>query len=244
MLAKAKYVKITLDIILPILAIIVIGFVAWGVLFSPLLAIRGIECLADYKPCQNENVVVELSKSKGENLLRFDEGPVINRLKSGDFMLQTVTIKRVLPGKLIVETFSVNPETAVQLSQEPNTWVVCDKDARVIKVTGDNPNVPTVTVEQLGVVRIGAKLQDPGLPEALALATKLRDHNLVAKRLFLVDQTTVAASLELTTVLFTTTRDAGQQVQALQAILADSTIKEEKYKTIDLRFAQPILRQN
>lgn len=245
MLAKSKYWKVTSEIILPLLAIISLAGLFWAVFFSPLFTIKQVICVADWKPCENENILTELQRAKGANLFLYDSSPLTNKLKANNFLVKEVIVTKELPDRLVVTTQSVNPSAAVRVSSVDSTWIVCDEQGRVIRVTDANPNVPTVVVEHLPTVRVGQPIDDQNIIQALKVAIVLRGSNLHYSDLALVDSMTIAVKLESgVSALLTTDKDIDPQVKALQQVLSDSTIKKESYNTIDVRFGGAIIRKN
>ena len=244
MLATSRYYKITSDIVLPILTILSVIGVFFFVYFAPIFSIKEIICLSDYKPCANDNLLAELAKIKGQNLFIFDPSDLKAKLLRGDFMLKSVIVTKHLPSIIEIDTLSVNPSIAFQLISDPNTWVLCDELGRVISVRQISPNVPVILVDSLPSFRVGERLPGDKYQAAQKLTLAILDTKIDYKSVVLLDDTSLALKLNSgVSAIFTAAKSVSDQVSALQAILADGTIKHD-YKTIDLRFAQAILRQN
>ncbi|MEI6690441.1 MAG: FtsQ-type POTRA domain-containing protein [bacterium] len=243
MLAQSKYQKITMDVIIPILVLIFLGVWVWIVLYSQIFSIKQVDCIADYKPCQNENLMAEVEKAKGQNIFLYKTESLSAKLKQSNYMIKAVEIAKQLPGTMTVSTQSINPSVAVAVVGVDNSFVICDPDGRVINVVNSSPNVPIVLVQDIPQIHVGQLIQDESIVNALKIALNLRDSNLKYSSISLVDSTTISIRLESgISALLATSKSASLQVAALQAILTDSTIKKESYHTIDVRFAQPVIR--
>ena len=245
MLATSRYLVITRDIIIPVVTLLGILVSIWVIFFSRVFAISDIVCTADYKPCENGSVQVEVEKAKGNNLFRYDPRGLEERLAKGDFMIKSVKIDKKLPGTLEISTISVNPTVSFRLVGSSGSWVVCDDKGRVIGVRDNDPNVPTILVSSLLTVRVGQVLDGEKYQSAENLAVSLSKSSIEYTSIALLDEISLSVGLKTgQTALLTTTRDIDTQLSALHAILLDATIKKETYKTIDVRFSQAILRQN
>lgn len=246
MLSKSRYLTFTLDVILPILVLIAMGFGVWVVLYSHVFAIKQVVCQSDFRPCENGAVVAEANKELGNNIFRYDGDSLKAKLMSGDYMLSGVTITKHLPGTLEVELVSVNPSFALVLTTDNSSYVVCDQAGRVIGTRAEDPNVPLVQTTYLPVLRIGQVIPDQDLLQAGKLALALRQINIQATDLTLGEDGLVTLHLPSGLKVIMTTKSEGidKELDTLQQALSDTTIKQEGKKTLDLRFAQPILKQN
>lgn len=245
MLAKSRYLVFTLDFLLPMFTLLGIAGGMWVLLYSPLLAISEIICTADYQPCTNAAVIAEIDKVRGSNIFRYNDSSLKAKLLSGDYMAQEISTTKILPNKLMVELSSINPSFALQL-EGGNTWIVCDATGKVIGERAVDPNVPVIITSHLPAIKVGSLLPDEELLHTGQMALSLRDANITFKQITLKPDSILELSLTsgLLVIMTTAVPDLTPQITALQQTLTDSTIKKEGYDSLDVRFAQPILKQN
>lgn len=239
--SRSKYLVFTADYILPVLIIIgVITLLCVG-LYSPIFKITKINCKLDYQECGDLSVVAELNKFKGKNIFTLSSDAVVSRLTSGDFTIREAHLSRELPGTLTLDLQSVYPSVALKVETDP-TWVVLDPKLRVIGTRTIDPNVPTVVVPGPLTVTVGKPLTDEVIINALGLARRLADELFSVKTITLINEDTIELSLSGGRVaIFTPKKDEMAQLHRLQVVLSDDTIMGG-VSTIDVRFAQPVLR--
>lgn len=242
MKSRSKYLVLTTDYLIPLI-IILSALTTYLLSFhTPLFAIKAVICTLDYEPCQNQSVIAELDKSKGENLLTLNTLELETRLLSGEYTTRSVELSRSFPSTLRVDLLSTYPVIALQLSDNKDKWIALDSRNRVITVTNNDPNVPTVTLDSTPPFRLGEQVLDSNVVQVIELALEISSELSTVDTIHLGLDSTV--TLELTsgvTALLTTTKDFLDQIYALQAILADSSILKE-YKIVDVRFSRPVLK--
>ena len=222
---------------------VIIGM--WVLLYSSVFQISTFTCIANFQPCESQVVIAEIAKVKGENIFRFRDEGLIAKLKAGDYMTQTVTTQKKLPDHLQVEITTINPSFALQI-EGGNSWIVCDKEGKVMSLRDKDPNVPVIITSHLPQIRIGAILSDEKLLRAGQLVILLREQGIVSNKIIENEDYTLELHLKsgLKVIMTSDVEDLTPQISALQQALTDSTIKKEGSATLDVRFAQPILKQN
>lgn len=238
---RSKYLVFTSEFFIPVVVSLVV--IATGVfaLKSPYFQVSTVACVLDYQECQDESLLSELGKLKGQNIFTLSAKQVTDRLTSGDFTIREAKLTRTLPSSVKLELQSVYPVVALRVKGDP-TWIVLDEKLRVIATRTNDPNVPTVIVPGPLTLKIGKPLEDQTLSSSLKLALRLSDELFSVKTMTLVDANTLELGLEGNIVaIFSPKKDELTQLRTLQAVLADATIIEGMH-IIDLRFAQPVLR--
>ena len=239
--SRSKYLVITADYLIPVFICLSVALGAWLILYTPYFHITTISCTLDFAPCADPVLLAELNKAKGQNIFRLNPNTLRLRLLSGDYMIRQADVTRQLPRTLEINLQSVYPVVALKLDGV-DTWITFDSTLRVIGERSADPNVPTVLVQGPLTVTVGKPLTDDATIKALNLARSLADQLFTVKTLTLVDADTI--DLTLTSgihAIFTPKKDVTSQLRALQAVLADATILKGAH-TIDVRFAQPVLR--
>lgn len=239
--ARSKYLVFTADYLIPFFIIISVLTSIGIALYSPIFKITVINCSLDYKECGDASVVAELDKFKGRNIFRISSNEVTSRLTSGDFTIRQAEFTRSLPGTINLNLQSVYPSVALKVESDP-TWVILDSKLRVIGTRSTDPNVPTVLIQGPLTVTVGKPLNQDGIKHALNLAMRLAEQLFSVKSISLISDDIIQLNLaDGKIALFTPKKDEMEQLKTLQLVLADDTISKE-VETIDVRFAQPVLR--
>lgn len=239
--SRSKYLILTTQIIVPILTIFGALTLLYFLFFSPFFDIKNIQCELDFEPCQNTNILAELTKLNGSNIFLVDISGVSTKLTSADFTLRSLDYKKQLPNTLIFSLQSVYPTVALKVKNLDH-FVAFDHKLKVIKEMTQDPNVPVLTVLTEQKLILGQPLEDPVLKQALLVTiTIFKELNNVVS-LELVDQFRLDLKLHNgVVVILSLEKDLNTQIRTLQALLAEATISKD-IQTIDVRFLQPVLR--
>lgn len=242
MQSRSKYLVLTTDYLIPlgIILLIIIGyFVSF---YTSLFSVRQVICTLDYKPCENPNIISELDKSLGHNLLSLDTDIIESCLLSGEYTIRSAQVSRAFPNTLTLNLLSTYPVIALQLSDNPGEWIALDSRNRVIAVVDHDPNVPIVTLDTTPPFQLGEEVLDSDVVSAIQLALELVQELSSVTTIHLGSDSTV--TLELSggiTALLSTTQDRGEQIYTLQSILANKEVLQD-YQFIDVRFTRPVLK--
>lgn len=241
MYVRSKYLVFTVDYLVPTFIILAVLTLAYLLLYSPFFKIKEISCQLDYLVCDNQTILVELDKLKGQNIFTLSKDKVTSRLTSGDFTIRQATLTKELPGKVILDLQSVYPVVALQILGNP-TWVILDQQLRVIGSRESDPNVPTIIVPGPLNLIVGKPPSDDLIIQSIRLARRLADELFSLKSITLVDQDTIELSLSDGRIaILTPKKDTSAQLRSLQIILRDDKIVQG-INTIDVRFERPVLR--
>lgn len=239
---RSKYLVLTAEYLIPFFVIFVAILSYLLAFHTSLLNLKKISCQLDYEPCSNPSLLAELNKFIGVNLLTLDETELKSRLLSGEFTLREVGLSRQFPASLEVTLLSTYPVVAIQAKDNLYQWLTLDERFRIIKVSSVDPNVPTVTVDSVPPAQLGGTLTDPVIKETLTLALEITRELISIKSIYLTSDTTVMLTLSSgLTAILTTTKDQLTQLKTLESLLASPEIVS-KYKTIDVRYSQPVLK--
>lgn len=237
---RSRYLVITLDYLAPLLLVAGSLLTWWLVFYSPIFAVKKIDCELDFDPCQNPHILTELDKYLGMNLLRFNSAQLKSRLTGADFTIRQVEIGQSLPGTLLVSLQSVYPTVAARLKNQAQ-WVYFDDRLRVIGQKSSDPNVPTLVLPELRELVVGEIPTQPDLIYALKLTRRLAEEINDISSVELSDSTIILTLPNGRRALLSVSGDETIQIHALQSILQNDTILTG-VATIDVRFSQPVLR--
>lgn len=237
---RSRYLVLTSQVLYP-LTIVIAALVCWWLFFgSSIFALNKFDCVLDFEPCQNQNIIAEINKYKGQNLFLFKGDKLKSRLMSADYTIRSVNLTLHLPNSLTVSMESVYPVVAATV-EGGKSWVVFDSNNRVIAVRDRDPNVPVVVTREIPLIVIGEKLNSDPLNHALELAKNL-SHELPQVKQIQLDGDNLNLTLDGGKhAIITTTKDEHDQIRSLQAVLSNATILTG-VSTIDVRFTQPVLR--
>lgn len=237
--SHSRYFVITSDYLAP-LALILISMVSVYLLFfSPLFAAQVFLCERDSKPCGASPVAAELTRYSGHNLFLLDEAGLQASLTASDPTLSAVQTTKILPHTLRVELTSERAAFALQLVGS-DQFVLLDSNLRSLSVASGKPGVPSLLVTSLPPFALGQPIGGEIAPAA-SLGLQIMASSVSPKSMRYA-----AGVLEITLesgriALLSPTGDAARQLSLLQAVLGDRTILEG-VATIDVRYAQPILK--
>lgn len=241
MYVRSKYLVFTVDYLVPTFIILAVLTLFYLVLYSPIFKIKEVSCQLDYLVCDNQIILAELDKLKGQNIFTLSKDKVTARLTSGDFTIRQATLTKELPGKVILDLQSVYPVAALQILGNP-TWVILDQQLRVIGSRDSDPNVPTIIVPGPLSLTVGKPPSDDLIIQSIQLARRLADELFSIKSITLVDADTIELTLSDGRIaILTPKKDTSAQLVTLQIILRDDKIVQG-INTIDVRFARPVLR--
>ncbi len=238
---RSKYFVVTRDIVVPILIIVSCLLTLYALWQGPFFRIQQIHCELDYEPCQNQSLLAELEKYRGQNLIFFESSLVKKRLTSGDFTIRDVTVTRTLPAELRVSCISVYPTVALSVRGGESRYLLFDEKLRAIKETSTDPHVPILLVDTPPVATLGAVLADQKTSAALTYTRHLFDGLADVRAVYQQNDTLKISLKSGMTAIMTTAKDLDAQLSALQAVLTGVTMPTGT-KTIDVRFAQPVLK--
>ncbi len=238
---KSKYLVLTKDLLLPAFICLGVLSLVYLLLYSSVFQITSLSCSLDFEPCRSPLVLADLAKLKGQNIFLLNKQAITDRLESADFTIAEATIKRQLPGQIIVELESIYPTVALRIKDQLS-WAVFDQELQLIAVRSIDPNVPTLIITTPLTLVIGQEPAEETIIHALQLTKRLGDELFNFKSLELLDQDTLELTLSDGTIaLLSPNKDESEQISVLQAILSGGTMMDEG-RIIDIRFSQPVLR--
>lgn len=240
---KSRYVVLTSDIVIPMLIIALVVASLYFITSSNFFSIKNIECLINFRPCSDTHLLAELEKIKGQNIFTLNKQSLSARILQNNKIVSSVDITYELPNAISVRLNTSPPSVALKLIDNQNMWILLSEEFRTISLSSENPNVPTVLLEEIEGLAIGEKISDPSTISALKVALSIKGNYLPASSISLTGET---ITLELDggrTALLSTRRGIPEQLITLRAILADETISETA-SIIDVRYTQPVIKSD
>lgn len=239
---KSKYFVAGLEYGLPVLVILLVSLLIWIIFFSSFFQLTKLECYQDFEPCQNQNVLAEIDKLRGQNIFLFQPATVLRHLTSGDYLIRNGQLERILPGSLILHLQSVYPVLALRVLGNER-FATLDSQLRVIRFTTSDPNVPIVQFDTPLTLTLSQPIADQNITQILQKSLIIAQAMPGIKIITVKGDDLTLTLTPAPQAILTTHRDIDSQINALRSVLSDATITEG-VAIIDVRFGQPILRNN
>ena len=158
---------------------------------------------------------------------------------------------------IIADAYKCAKNVSVQKKYPSTLVITVDVDRPLVKV-GDKDiyltengfvlenqnqgNLPTIFFDKEPELRPGEKIEEDTVVFALSLISQIGKTEFVATSIRVLNPAMISVyNRESQTVIFTSEKDAGRQVDSLQLILSESKIDPSKIEKIDLRFAKPVI---
>ncbi len=216
------------------LAILVIGL---GVLVGVLwLTVRAFRIRSIYVSGSPVGVTID-EKAFVTNLVFFPSAKLRREILSRYPLLSDVTITKDFPDTLRIH-LSMRQPIAV-MSVTSGQWVL-DPDGFVLGIADQQRNLPVVFAASVSTFRVGQKVEDHGILQALRALSGTGDE-LTVTSLTLMDQDTIVMRAENADIYFPLVGDVRTKAATLQTLFAGFRIKGTLPATVDLRFDKPIV---
>lgn len=239
---KSKYLIITSQFIIPSIVIVLSASIFFLVFKSSIFKAKDPVCLYDNNPCSDAQIIAEINKYIGSNLITLKDGELKSKLMDGNKAIKDISITKKLPNLLVVEITPTSPAVAIQVINNKNEWVVLNNNLVVTNIVNTDPNLPTIIIDSSQQVQIGLPIADPDVAETILLARKITEQFIDVERIELSDKTITLTFDSGIYALLTTIKDLDDQLITLQAILAQDKIIGSDYIVVDVRFDQPVLK--
>lgn len=214
-------------------AFILVAFLA--ILTKYVFTTRSIDVTGDENCVSGENVEAT-SHLLGKNIFLVNTTQVEENLKKENSCLESVSLGRKLPSKLV---FSVKAK--VPVAKIDGTDLLATADGLIIKQQVTT-NIPTMYLPGNIKAQKGAKIEDSTVLSALGVTSALLKSDFTPASIRIIGSADIAVySTNETVALFTTQMPAARQVDSLQSILTKAKIDASKIAKIDLRFDKPII---
>lgn len=214
----------------------------WYVLFySGFFSVKEIECLEDKTSC-SPDVTAELGRHTGENILILRTSVVSEKIQRADATIDRVTIVVKLPHTLKVTVTKRTPVLQMATSPDsPMGWLV-DKNGIIVGSQERVIGLPVVIVKRSASLTVGETLP-PDLMVASELVYELRDTLDPASPPVIETDSLTARTKEGSIVRFSLTASVSSQALTLQLVLNKARIDQTRYREIDLRFSEPVVKK-
>lgn len=199
------------------------------------LQIKSVE-VSQNSSCVPQETLLSESNLAGKPLLLTSKDTIEKEIKNKYSCVDAVTVKKSLPSKLKLEVVVKKPVVKLE-----GTELFAMEDGMIVK-TGVQENIPVLYVPQGVKVEENQKIEDKSTLFGLSLASKLSKSDFAATNIRIVDANTIAVyNQQQTVAIFSANKEADEQVDALQHVLARAKIDATKIERIDLRYNKPVI---
>lgn len=224
---KRNYLKLILTLVI-FIVILLLPFI-----IPSLINIKKIECETQYGPCPEE-VKSKIKNQKSKSLSQTKKE--INKTLGTEFLVQNYSMQYKFPNTLKVNLVLRKAQFAL------NNFLV-DRQGYIVSIS-DNPNLPIINWSDRGG-KIGQKVQDDELFTLNLLNGLYVLYNV--KNGEVKDDGLVIALPSGLNVIFPLGSDKSRDIEyylgAVRMIITKLEVEyPNKYKELDLRFTNPVLR--
>lgn len=211
----------------------------WWLFNSGYFTIQSISCQADVGEC-DEQLNAELLKLKGESLLTFQTGPLIEKLSRAEPAIDEILTTTKLPNQLLVQIRFRQPEVLIK-TPDSSKALITDANGLIFAIAKPEDSwLPTLVSGSLSDLSVGQQITDPIASSAIKLAIILRE-NFIPFREILINSNKLNVVLtDKQVALFSPKQNHLGEVSSLQRILSQATIDSEP-TIIDLRASKPVI---
>ncbi len=155
-----------------------------------------------------------------------------------------LSVEKIYPRTIKIDLFYREP-LAVVLSDingsTDNPKFLIDEQGVVFSEATSSAQLPGFNFGSKQI-KVGDRLSSENVVKYLQILSGLKRGGIEVARLKVVDEKTVEVQvLEGPVVLFSSTKSAGEQIEALQVILTKYKIKETLLAKVDLRYDKPVV---
>lgn len=229
-------------LLVPFLLLIVL-FLIFLIFRFDLLAIRSVNVNLDQVDCVSEQQIKSYLNLSGQNFLNLDQKSVVRRLQEEFFCVRQVKLSKQLPNKITVDVSG--RKGAAQIiatsSATPLEQFLVDEDG-VIFSQNIPANLPTLYIGNSDLT-IGKKLPPGLIKSSLDILNKLKTFAIEVKDAKIDQQKFLLVNTNMgTLIIFELNEKVNYQLAALQLIVTQAKINDEKMEFIDLRFEKPVIK--
>lgn len=202
--------------------------------FAPIFKISTVN-VKNPTNCLNNNSQ-QLQEFKNKNIISFNTKNAEKTIGENLNCINNLHIKKIYPNKLELST-----EVEMPIAKIANTDLAITESGEVTKESPSAP-APILFVPEGTNVSQNQKITNTQILYALKIAKELIKSDFVPASIRTLDAGDIAVySNQEAVALFSSFKDAGQQVDSLQAVIAKAKINSTKIAKIDLRFDKPTI---
>lgn len=202
--------------------------------------VERVSCHLNGDPC-SPNLWAELvNETSGKNILFLSPAKISAQVEENHPEFFQVQTSKQLPHGLLFEIKA--RRTVVAIGKEEGDFYLVDKDGVILEKTEHPADLPLVLIIDDISQSVGKKIQTEVILKQIQILHQSQLRLLEPKSTRVVSERTIEAWFkDDLQVLFSTQKEAKEQLDSLQFILERTKIEGEKPKRIDLRFDKPVI---
>ncbi len=203
--------------------------------FSPIFVVKDVQCSQKHSVC--DTLQTEL---QGENIFLLDSNVIEKNWIEEYATIDNVFIHKRLPSFITLEIIQ---QESLYILVFDNEYLVINKDGNVVS-TAQQADIPEIFIEvNKDTILIKDRVEDDMHNFFSTFIQSIEDSHLIYSALIFKGTNEIRVQLRGVAEAIMKTENIESQVYALQYMLSHSTI-EKQYRTIDMRFEKPILRNS
>ncbi len=185
--------------------------------------------------CINENTP-DVANLKNKNIIFLNTQKAQAQIQKETSCIQGLEIKKVFPS-----TLEISAQNQIPIAKIAGSDLAITETGLVIR--GEvPPPAPNIFIPENIKVEERKTIADSNVLQALKITKEIEKSDFIPANVRILEGDDVAVySSQEAVALFAPNKDAAEQVDSLQSILAKAKIDAAKIAKIDLRFRQPVL---
>lgn len=240
-----------------ILGLLLLLALIYVFLRSDFWRVKEVKCRFNQLDCNQEIAEQITELSLGKNLLFFPRQTTMKKIKEILIQVDTVSIKKIIPNKILFELSSRKPVVAlaVELSPESESTVsakpqfsltgvyyLTDQQGVVVKKMEESQNLPLILFKSDPQFKTGEKITQEEVRRVIEIIVEMKLRLLQPKVSRIISPREIEIWLENETlVILNGQKEIDVQLDSLQFIYSRSKIEGKQIKKIDLRFDKPVV---
>lgn len=205
------------------------------------IEVQKISCVEEPANQCSSDIVAELGHARGQLPWHVNTREIEGKILSADRTIKNARISIAVFKRLLSATLTKRAPIA-QLSDSDSapTVLLVDNDGVVFQNSERIADIPVLLVEDASTQLAGQQVSAQ-LVAMARLAKMVFDREPRISSFHVTPTALEVVFPDDIRVTFSPSRDPGEQVRTLQLVLDEARIEEVTYRTIDLRFVQPIV---
>lgn len=254
LIRKKRNIVTKLLITLFLLVVLSLGFIF---VYFDLLTVKSIDVSLDRLECASEQQIKGVVNILGQNFLMIDEKITAKKLQEKFFCVREVNFSKQLPNKIIMKVSGRKGAVVLSSFQQveatgsaqviatssaiPSKQFLVDEEG-VIFSDKIQSNLPILYIGTDGLT-LGKKLPSGLVKNSLDILNKLKTFGLEVKEAKIDQQRYLLINTNMgIAIIFEANEKLDYQLAALQLIVTQAKINDEKMEFIDLRFDKPVVK--
>lgn len=206
-------------------------------LYKYLTQINTINCYIDDKSCASENIQINPTLYR-QNIFFINKSNILDYYQNNYPEIGSLNIKKKFP--FILNLNFTRRQVLAQIKDKDGNYFFIDPEGKIIS---KSYNSKLVTIISNSYFEIGTQTASSTVNSAINILNLIQASSLPINFIEIENEQSLKIELKSGLYIYINPgKDHSKQVDSLQFILQNSTIKNEQIQIIDLRFDSPIIK--